>query len=394
MNRRRLATWLLFLVISLPAAGTTVDDVPEPERQQILTRLTAEVPPARLRNAKVFRAADLAAVRLLRPSGPAVWVLERSGGDIEEWTVVARITAADEDHFGDAVLLSPSAILVAAPETAGSGLGPGATYVFQRNVGGKNHWGLVAKLALGDYPPPGTVTVQQLSESRPVAPTTGSGVVPLPPVAAEAPPPATAPEPAVVPPPAVPTVTSLPVASPPPVVASSPPPVAPPPPAVGASPPPPVVPSPRPVEASPPPPVAPPPPAVPPPPVVVAPPPAEAGDTSVVGEAVAESSERRESVVVAPTDDDRPPVGDGELRYIAVASMRELPHALAFATTLQECGYPSEVHRNHRGFFVVTLARLPLAEAKRQRAKAVADGDIPREAYLIVGSSFEERISP
>ena len=67
---------------------------------------------------------------------------------------------------------------------------------------------------------------------------------------------------------------------------------------------------------------------------------------------------------------------------------------MAIAAALRDRGYPSEVHRNHRGFFVVTLARLPFAEARKKRDEAVAAGDIPGDAYLIIGSGFREKISP
>ncbi len=94
-----------------------------------------------------------------------------------------------------------------------------------------------------------------------------------------------------------------------------------------------------------------------------------------------------------PGDDHRL-ASDGGLRYIAVANMREQPRALKLASSLRDQGYASEVHRNYRGFFVVTLARLPLADAKKIRDEAVAAGDVSQDAYLIVGSSFREKISP
>ena len=74
--------------------------------------------------------------------------------------------------------------------------------------------------------------------------------------------------------------------------------------------------------------------------------------------------------------------------------MSEKPRALRIAATLRAKGYSSEVYRNQRGFFVVTLARLPHAEARRLRNKAVSAGDVSPNAYLIVGSSFLEKVDP
>ncbi len=98
--------------------------------------------------------------------------------------------------------------------------------------------------------------------------------------------------------------------------------------------------------------------------------------------------------LAAAESDGRGTESEGELRYIAVANMRERPRALDLASSLRERGYPSEVHRNHRGFFVVTLARLPVAEAREKRDQAVAAGDVSQDAYLIVGMGFREKISP
>ncbi len=323
MRRIKLAIWLLVSVLASPAGAGP--GVPEDDRRQLLTQLAGEVPAARMRDAAVFLGGDLAAASLpAGAGGPAVYVFERPTG--EDWRVVARIAAPDEEHFGDAVLLSPSAILVAAPDTAGAGLGPGSTYVFQRNVGGTDHWGLVAKLAPHDYPPAGAVTVEQLSETA----------APLP--SAAAPPP---------PAPAVPEAAPPPAATPPPATA-------PPLPEEAASPP--------------------------------------SADTPPTG---AENRASDDPVPAADRSDDAiRPAPAGEMRYIVVANMKERPRALGLAASLRAKGYPSEVHRNYRDFFVVTLARLPVAEARKRRREAVAAGDVPADAYLIAGTSLREKVEP
>ena len=415
MDRKGLAIWLLLCGLT-PLTGAT-PDTPNEDRQQILALLAGEVPPVRLRVESVFLAGDLAAVGLPGGVESMVYLFERSAGAGEDWRAVARITAPGEKHFGDAVLLSPSAVLVAAPDVAGAGLGPGATYVFQRDVGGKDRWGLVAKLALGDYPPPGSITVQQLAEPSSVITPSPTTVTPAPtaevaspPPAAEVAPPSQAaaapPEVADPPPPNVPEPPSPSVAALPEVV--DPPPVSipePPSPSVATLPevvdPPPVsIPEPPslldvaavPPEAADPPPLT-----VPdPPPEVVQPPPAEAAVTapSSAAPSAAEADPPNSAAEPPLGRDDGRPASENALRYIAIANMREKPRALALATHLRDRGYPSEVHRNHRGFFVVTLARLPFAEARKRRDEAVAAGDVSKDAYLIIGVGFQEKISP
>ncbi len=406
MSRKGIATWLLLCGLAPPMAGAAAG-MPEDDRQRVLALLAGEVPAVRLRDEAVFLAGDLAAVGLPGGVESAVYLFERPADDAEGWRAVARITAPGEEHFGDAVLLSPGAVLVAAPDVAGAGLGPGATYVFQRNVGGKNRWGLVARLALHDYPPPGSIKVQQLAESPPIA---GSAAPPPAPPPAMAPPPTAAEE---VPPPPIAT-TPPPVTAPPPIADPPPPMNLPEPsadPPVVADPPPMNVPEPTtdvaetpmtvpdpPADVTEPPPDADPPPMNVPEPTEEAVPPSAATampspPTAVPPEIEEADEEPDPAAEQAASHDDRPASG-GALRYIAIANMREKPRALALAESLRERGYASEVHRNHRDFFVVTLARLPFAEAQRKRDEAVAAGDIPEDAYLLVGSGFREQISP
>lgn len=316
MNRR--TAWML--AIWLPLAGLAVAEsptgagVPAELRQLILEQLPSEIGPEDRRAAEVVVSGGLAAVHL--PSG--IYLLELDA-EAPRWRPVTRITAPGENHFGDSMLLGSDTLLVAAPDTAGAGLGPGMAYVFQRHVGGSDHWGLVARLAPAAYPPPGAVEVRQLAPAAEASPEeVADAPPPEPPTSAEAEPATEAPEPT--------AETSEPAA----------------------------------------------------------------GDIEpLVEEAVAEASTSAE----APSGEPAPTAGD-DPRFIVVANMREKPRALALASDLRGQGYPSEVHRNDRGFFIVTLARLPRVEARRMRAEAVAAGDIPPDSYLIAGAGFRERISP
>lgn len=88
-----------------------------------------------------------------------------------------------------------------------------------------------------------------------------------------------------------------------------------------------------------------------------------------------------------------PQDGDSPL-FIVAASMKEARRAVSFAVRLRGQGYPSEVYRTDDGYFVVTLDRLPLDEARRTRREAVSAGVISKDSYLISGTSLREKISP
>ena len=323
MNRK--TAWMLMIWLPLAGLAPTPASAEVPA-ELILEQLPDEIGVEERRVAEVTVSGELAAVRL----ASGIYLLERDAGG--RWHPVTRIAAPGEAHFGDSMLLGSDTLLVAAPDTAGAGLGPGMAYVFQRHVGGSDHWGLVARLAPAAYPPPGAVEVRQLAPPAEAGPEeVAAAPPPEPPTAAEAEPATEAPEPT--------AETSEPAA--------------------GDI-------EPRVEEAA-----------------------AEA-PTSVEPEPTAGDVPPVEAAAVATPE----PAAGNDPRFIVVANMREKPRALALASDLRGRGYPSEVHRNDRDFFIVTLARLPRVEARRMRAEAVAAGDIPPDSYLIVGAGFEERISP
>lgn len=211
-------------------------------------------------------------------------------------------------------MLGGDTVLVAAPDAAGAGLGPGATYVFQRDVDGAKRWGLVARLAAVAYPPSGTIEVRsppppkrknrakpvQTAQARPAEPAPTPPSEPEPPAVRQRP---VEPEPE---PPGEPATQPMP--------------------------------EPVPVEAPPSP--VPPPRAAPPQP---------------------------EAVPALEPTADAPPASEGD-RYIVAAHMQERQNAIDLATDLRAKGYPAEVYSSHSGFFIVTIARLPLAEARKKRS--------------------------
>src|SRR5258708_4441664 len=79
----------------------------------------------------------------------AAYVYERDQGGPDNWGQVQKLTASDgaaQDAFGDAIAISGDAVVVGAPDNAGTG----AAYVFARNQGGADNWGQVQKLTASD----------------------------------------------------------------------------------------------------------------------------------------------------------------------------------------------------------------------------------------------------
>lgn len=85
------------------------------------------------------------------PSHGAAYVFFRNGG---AWSEIATLTANDSlayDQFGYSVSISGTVAAVGCPFDDDGAVDAGSTYVFERDAGGPNNWGVVDKL-LGDYP--------------------------------------------------------------------------------------------------------------------------------------------------------------------------------------------------------------------------------------------------
>ena len=85
----------------------------------------------------------------------AAYVFQRDQGGTDNWGEVKKLTASDADpgdRFGVSVAVSGEiAVVGASNEGFASGtFGPGAAYVFQRNQGGADNWGEVKKLTASD----------------------------------------------------------------------------------------------------------------------------------------------------------------------------------------------------------------------------------------------------
>jgi hypothetical protein len=88
------------------------------------------------------------------PSNPgAAYVFARDHGGPNAWDQVAKLTASDgsdADQFGISVAVSGDTALVGAWFDDDAGPQCGSAYVFQRDQGGADNWGQVAKLTAAD----------------------------------------------------------------------------------------------------------------------------------------------------------------------------------------------------------------------------------------------------
>ena len=85
-------------------------------------------------------------------SGSA-YIYDRNQGGQNNWGEVAKLLASDgeeSDYFGHSVSVSGKTIVVGAYGEDGSGMDRGAAYIFERNEGGENHWGEKVKLTASE----------------------------------------------------------------------------------------------------------------------------------------------------------------------------------------------------------------------------------------------------
>lgn len=83
----------------------------------------------------------------------AAYIYYRNQGGTDNWGMVKKLTAADgtvADQFGNAVSLSGDYALIGASHDDDNGLDSGSAYIFYRNQGGADNWGQVRKLVAGD----------------------------------------------------------------------------------------------------------------------------------------------------------------------------------------------------------------------------------------------------
>ena len=80
----------------------------------------------------------------------AAYVFSRNQGGAEQWGLVKQLALTNPvtaDHFGSSVAMDADTIVVGVPQQDGTnGVDYGAAYLFKQNQGGSNVWGQVDKL--------------------------------------------------------------------------------------------------------------------------------------------------------------------------------------------------------------------------------------------------------
>ncbi|TWT50318.1 hypothetical protein Pla22_30600 [Rubripirellula amarantea] len=79
----------------------------------------------------------------------AIYVFDRNQGGVDNWGLVKKIIGGDtttRDLFGRSIALSGNTIVVGASVADPVGQSSGAAYVFERNLGGAGNWGQSMKL--------------------------------------------------------------------------------------------------------------------------------------------------------------------------------------------------------------------------------------------------------
>lgn len=83
----------------------------------------------------------------------SAYVFQRDRGGPEHWGQVAKLTAFDaaaKDYFGKSVSLSDDMLIIGADGDDDAGTDAGSVHVFYRNLRGSDRWGLVGKFIASD----------------------------------------------------------------------------------------------------------------------------------------------------------------------------------------------------------------------------------------------------
>jgi len=87
------------------------------------------------------------------PDSGAAYLFGRNTGGVNNWGLIKKLYAGDPtggDYFGQSVSVVNNFLIVGAPGADDTGPNSGAAYVFGRNTGGGGNWGQAAKLLASD----------------------------------------------------------------------------------------------------------------------------------------------------------------------------------------------------------------------------------------------------
>ncbi|MFN8440185.1 MAG: Ig-like domain-containing protein [Caldilineaceae bacterium] len=84
----------------------------------------------------------------------SAYLFARNAGGVDNWGLLKQLIASDgtsSDNFGSAVAIDDEFVAIGAPSKAvGGAFSQGVVYLFQRNAGGADNWGEVKKLTASD----------------------------------------------------------------------------------------------------------------------------------------------------------------------------------------------------------------------------------------------------
>jgi len=89
------------------------------------------------------------------PAEGSVYLFRRDQGGPGAWQQEIKVSCPPivsslMDHFGQAVAISGDTVVIGAPDDPDTGLGYGQVHIFERRHGGANRWGLVATVSSDD----------------------------------------------------------------------------------------------------------------------------------------------------------------------------------------------------------------------------------------------------
>ncbi|MCB0494215.1 MAG: hypothetical protein KDC93_17550 [Cyclobacteriaceae bacterium] len=94
----------------------------------------------------------------------AIYIFDKDQGGADQWGLVKKIVPADgsaNDQFGYSVAIENNDLAVGIPDDDDNGNNSGSVYHFSKDEGGINNWGLVSKIIKN----PGTYTDEKLGQS-------------------------------------------------------------------------------------------------------------------------------------------------------------------------------------------------------------------------------------
>lgn len=86
----------------------------------------------------------------------AIYVFQKDEGGSNNWGEVKKIIAFDadeKDNFGESISISGDMLLIGASGEFSGGSEPGSAYLYQRDLGGSDNWGVLKKLVGKDVLP-------------------------------------------------------------------------------------------------------------------------------------------------------------------------------------------------------------------------------------------------